>query len=310
MSEGGDEGKLPDPDRREEDDDDDDDERSDAESRKSRSKKKRRKRRHRSRSDSRSSSRGADFKRVLEEALGPITKKLAELSKENGAEASSSDLQEIRERQQLLDIETKAATMKTAGAQSQFRVLAGIKRRVTNSITALDDFMLSLDSPDDPAYAQIAGIKAELGKAEEEASERISLLFKADEDPKVGWSALTMLDKKRNMEKTNPETDKLFASCVRQVQESNKKPKTSDYGSGKRPFRPGPGWSPGNSYSGCLSARGRERERERERERKKERKKERKREKEIHRQRYRQTVILISGQHRQTDKPSLFFFVR
>ena len=197
MTDDDDKGGRPDPDNREEDDVNDDDDHSEADSRKSRSKKKKRKRHHRSRSESRSSSRGADFKRVLAEALGPITKKLAELSRENSSEASTSgDLQEIRERQQLLDIETKAATMKTAGAQSQFRCMAGIKRRITNSITALDEFMLSLESPDDPAYMQISGIKEELAKAEEEAAERISLIFKADEDPKVGWSAISMMDKK------------------------------------------------------------------------------------------------------------------
>ena len=236
---------------------------SDEESRKSRSgkkKSKKRKRRSRSRSHSphrsrsRSSSKGLDFQqlvaRSIASALDPITKKLDKLTKESAPEPASVDLTEIREKQQILDIETRAASMKTAGAQSQYRCLAGIKRRISNSLLHLDELMLSLDSPEDPIYAQLSGIKSELSKAEDDASDRISLLFKADEDPKVGWPALTILDKKRAMEKSDPETDRLFASCVKQVQDSNKKMRPNEYQSAKRPFRPRPGWNPGSGFNG------------------------------------------------------------
>ena len=254
--------------------DDNDSKRSRSGSRKKSKKKRRRSRSHsrsRSRSRSRGSTRAVDIQRVVAlsvaSALDPITKRLDQLTKESPPEPTSIDIQAIREKQQLLDIENKAATMKTAGAQSQYRCLAGIKRRISNSLVQIDELMLSLDTPEDPMYQQLSGIKEEMAKAEEDASDRISLLFKADEDPKVGWPALTILDKKRSMEKSNPETDKLFASCVKQVQEA-KKPRLNEYQAGKRPFRPRPGWNPGASYNGW---KGKEREREREREREKER---------------------------------------
>ena len=240
--------------------DDNDSKRSRSGSRKKHKHKKRKHRsrspsqsRSRSRSRSRGSTRDIDIQKVVAmsvaSALDPITKKLDKLTKDSQPEPSSVDLQAIREKQQIIDIETKAATMKTAGGQSQYRCLAGIKRHVSNSLEQLDDVMLSLDSPEDPMYQALNGIKQEMAKAEEGASDRISLLFKADEDPKVGWPALTILDKKRSMEKSNPETDKLFAACVKQVQDA-KKPRPNEYQASKRPFRPRPGWSPGTTFNG------------------------------------------------------------
>ena len=236
----------------------------DNEKHRSRSRSKRRKkhkRRHHS-SSSRSSSRNLDIRRAVEESLqrslsqvlDPIQRQIAEISKGN-SEASGSndvnvDIQDLREKQQILDIKTKAATMKTACAQAQYRIMASVKRRITNSIAQLEEIRLTCEF-EDPTYKAIKEVTEELTKAETEAADRISLLFKADEDPKVGWRALTIFDeKKKREEKADPETDKLFATCVKQVQDTSKKFKGDGYSVGKRPFRPRPGWNSGSSYSG------------------------------------------------------------
>ena len=132
--------------------------------------------------------------------------------------------------------------------------MATMKLRITNACAQLDDIMLTLDSPDEPLYKAMQSVKDELGKAETDAVDRIALLIKADEDPKYGWRALTLLEEKKKHGSADPETDKLFASCVKQVQESTKKPKSESAGV-KRPFSQGPGWYPGGSNSGCLNER-------------------------------------------------------
>ena len=88
----------------------------------------------------------------LSHVLDPIQRQIAEISKGN-SEASSSndvnvDIQDLREKQQILDIETKAATMKTAGAQSQYRIMASVKKRITNSIAQLEEIRLTCEFED------------------------------------------------------------------------------------------------------------------------------------------------------------------
>ena len=187
----------------------------------------------------------------LSSVMEPIQRQIESLARPAQEQNSDlgGDIQALREKQQLLDIESRAASMKTAGAQSQYRVMAGIKRHISNASLLLDNLMLSLDSLEEPMYGAIQSVKDILGKAESEAGDRIALLFKADEDPKFGWRALSLLEEKKRQGASDPETDKLFASCVKQVQESAKKPKMESP-SAKRPFSQGPGWYPGMSGSG------------------------------------------------------------
>ena len=193
----------------------------------------------------------ASLQSSLSTVMEPLQRQIQSLSRpvqDQGGDYGV-DIRALREKQQLLDIETKAASMKTAGAQSQYCVMAGIKLHVTNASALLDDIMLTLDSPEEPMYRAIETVKEVLGKAEAEAGDRISLLFKADEEPKYGWRALSLMEEKKRQGSTDPETEKLFASCVKQVQESAKKPKL-DASSSKRPFSQGPGWYPGVSATG------------------------------------------------------------
>ena len=171
----------------------------------------------------------------LGSALQPIQMQLNKIGGEP-TEASSSiatELSELKKQQQLLQIETKAATLSSTGAQSQYRAFATIKMKMENAAESLEEFLLTRPSPDDEVYKAISPIRDEIKVAAADAESRIGLIFKADSEPKVGWKAITMFEEKQRQKEKDPEADKVFASCVKQLEDSSKK---SSRSSSTRPF--------------------------------------------------------------------------
>ena len=189
----------------------------------------------------------------LASALKPLESKLQQLSSTDGAKAGSSltsDLQEIRAKQQQILIDTRANTLTSAGAQSQYRSLANIRLKVSNAVEALDDYLLTFSSSEDDAYRAITPIKASLEEALGDADDRIDLIFKADTEPKYGWKAITALEEKKKLSSKDPEKDKAFAACLKKVQDADKKTSKSFSQSQNKSFRNPPGGNPGYSSSG------------------------------------------------------------
>ena len=152
----------------------------------------------------------------------------------------------MKAKQDELDIQTKAASLKSSGGQSQYRSVAKLKLHMKNAISRLEDALILFDSPDDPIYSALTPVREEIGKAIAEADDRLDLITRADADPKLGWRALSIYENKQKTSTLDPEKEKIFSSCLKEVQEESKKKATS---SGyKKPFRPGPGQYPGAGY--------------------------------------------------------------
>ena len=219
-----------------------------------RHKHKRKSRHHRrSRSSSRSRSRSSSRMRryinqSLSSALQPLQQQIANLSSPSSS-SGSAEFQELRRQQQELAIENKAASLSSAGAKSQYRCLAAINLNLSHAVEAIDDLLISRSSPDDPVYQALSPIRNSVSSSAEKASERIDLIFKADQEPKSGWKALSLYDEKKLQGNSDPEKHKVWASCLKAVQETQKK--SIRPSPQPQPFRQQPGWNPGrSSYSG------------------------------------------------------------
>jgi hypothetical protein len=232
---------------------------------------KHRRRRSPSSSSSRSPGKKSDFestiRRVvdvnLKAALEPLCSQLQRMESSQSQNQTSvqgqdsvstvaQELFEIRSKQKDLSIESKVSSLNTPGAKSQYRCIATIDSKLESVLVKLDELTLSLDSPEDPLYQALSTIREEVQSASDLASDRADSIFRADLDPKNGWVALTLYDEKVKQGKSDPEKDKLFASCLKQVQDDRKKKTfvSSKQASGL-PFRGVPGSQPGfNSYPG------------------------------------------------------------
>ena len=191
----------------------------------------------------------------LQSMLSPIQQQLSKIGAADGGSDVSSEIQILKAKQERLDVETKASALNTSGAQSQYRCIAGLKLNMKDSLLRLEEALLLCESPDDPVYAALAPIRESLNTGISNAEERLGLIVKADADPKSGWLALTMFEGKLNSSKIDPEKEKVFQSCLKEVQEDRrKKEKPSRQSSFRRPFSSGPGQYSGNfsasSYSG------------------------------------------------------------
>jgi hypothetical protein len=199
----------------------------------------------------------------MQSVLAPITNQLLHMNANQDHTQSPEDnslliqeLKEIKEKQKDLSAEQKIASLKTPGAQSQFRCISKMSVKLDSSIVKVDDLMLSQDSPEDPTYKALASIREGLAEAKEIASDRADMILRADVDPKNGWQALTLYEEKKRQGSQDKEKDKIFAECIKQVQENRKKQPSSakttqSYQSvSKWPFRYAPGGKPGyNNYS-------------------------------------------------------------
>lgn len=169
----------------------------------------------------------------------------------------NAEIQNLKAKQETLDIEAKAASLNSNGGQSQYRCIASLKMKMKKASARLEEALLLFDSTEDKAYAAIAPVRDELESAIRDAEERLDLIIKADADPKTGWKALTLYESKQKAGKIDPEKEKVFNSCLREAQEDAKrKAKTTSTFNYKKPFRQGPGAYPGNSsgqgYSGWM----------------------------------------------------------
>ena len=108
----------------------------------------------------------------------------------------------------------------------------------------MDDFLLASSSPEDETYAALSPIKSLLLEAISDADERINLIRKADSDPRYGWKAITAFEEKQKLDTKDPEKEKVFAACLKKVQEAEKKTAKSS-SSASRPFRYAPGGQSG-----------------------------------------------------------------
>ena len=89
-----------------------------------------------------------------------------------------------------------------------------------------------------------------LTEATSDAEERLNLILKADADPRYGWKAITVFEEKQKLDNKDPEKEKVFAACLKKVQENEKK--TKSITSSSRPFRSAPGGQPGYSQQGVI----------------------------------------------------------
>ena len=128
--------------------------------------------------------------------------------------------------------------------------------KLESALEKIDEMQLSLEDPDEPMYLSLSDLRKDLISAQEIGKDRCDLIVRADEDPHNGWRALTRYEKLiENGKSTDPEKEKMFADCLKKVQEDKKK-KTKVTGSqfaqsfSSRPFRGGPGYTPGNSSFG------------------------------------------------------------
>ena len=152
----------------------------------------------------------------------------------------------MKAKQDELDIQTKAASLKSSGGQSQYRSVAKLRLHMKNALSRLDDALILFDSPEDPIYNALTPVRDDIDKAIAEADDRLDLISRADADPKLGWRALSIYENKQKTSRLDPEKEKIFASCLKEVQdESKKKATTSGY---KKTFFPGPGQYPGAGY--------------------------------------------------------------
>ena len=189
----------------------------------------------------------------LNSILSPIKRQLLQVTatqtqRDTGDQASA--LQDMKAKQDQLDIQTKAASLKSSGGQSQYRSVASLQLHMKNALNRLQDVLLLLDSPDDPIFCALAPVQEDISKAISEADDRLDLITRADADPKCGWRALSVYENRQQSSKLDPEKEKIFSSCLKEVQEETKKKAlTFSY---KKPFRSGPGSYPGaaQGYSG------------------------------------------------------------
>ena len=213
----------------------------------------RRDRREKSRSESRERSIDDYVKRSLttqlQSVLDPIKRQLIQVTQSQTQREgvdSSSCIEDLKAKQDALDIQTKAASLKSTGGQSQFRSVATLRLHMKNALTRLDDALLMLDSPEDPLFAALTPVRGDIEKAIAEADDRMDLITRADADPKLGWRALSIYESRQKASKLDPEKEKIFSSCLKEVQEdAKKKASSSGY---KKPFRSGPGNHPGAGY--------------------------------------------------------------
>lgn len=217
-------------------------------------KKSKRHRRSRSKSSSRASSHGSAqiqqyIDNSLSQALQPLHQQLARLSAPTITTGSHAEYQELRKQQQELAIETKASSLTSDGAKSQYRCLASINLNLNQAVEAIDELLLSRPSPEDPIYQALNPIRNQVSAAVDIGSERIDLICKADAEPKIGWKAISLYEEKKRQPSSDPEKNKIWASCLKAVQEQKKTVRPP-----QQPFRPAPGWNPGrSSYAGQKS---------------------------------------------------------
>ena len=153
----------------------------------------------------------------------------------------------------MLQIESKALSLSSGGAQSQYRAFATIGVKLKDAVEAIDEFMLARFSPEEEGFKELNSVKATIQEASDETEERIGLIFKADAVPKLGWKALTIYEEKKRLsgdKENNAEAEKAFAACVKQAQDETKKSKPTASSSSSRPFRARPGSRSGFSNTG------------------------------------------------------------
>ena len=127
-------------------------------------------------------------------ALRPLQEQLARLNLSSAPLLAATEQKEQKQQLQLLQNETKAASLSSTGAQSQYRCLASIHMQLSNA-----EFLLTRPSPDDAIYQSISPIKEPISGAVSTAKERIQLIFQADSDPKVGWKVITLYEEKQHL---------------------------------------------------------------------------------------------------------------
>ena len=187
---------------------------------------------------------------TIGEVLRPIQQQLSKLTGDAPEPPStlSTEMKDLKLEQQKLMIETKAASISSPGGQSQYRSIAALSMKLSNALEDIDDLMLTRPSPDDDVYKSLSQIKEKIIDANSDATQRIDLIFKAESDPKLGWKAVSLYEEKERLGTKDPEKDKAFQSCLKQVQEAHKKA-TSHRSTSYRPFRSAPGGHPGSSAS-------------------------------------------------------------
>ena len=164
----------------------------------------------------------------------------------------SHAIQKLQRGHEELSVEKRVSSLKTEGAQSQYRTIARMGLKLQAAAEKLDELSLSLEDTDDPLYRALSEIREDVSGAQEIGQERLDLIVRADSEPEFGWKAITKFEQAiQNGKSSNPEREKLFSECVRKVKEEKKKKPSkvtaSQFGASliQRPFHGGPGVTPG-----------------------------------------------------------------
>ena len=68
----------------------------------------------------------------------------------------------------MLQIESKALSLSSGGAQSQYRAFATIGVKLKDAVEAIDEFMLARFSPEEEAFQELNTANASIQEASDE----------------------------------------------------------------------------------------------------------------------------------------------
>ena len=167
--------------------------------------------RDRSRSKSKTRERSIDeiVKNSLSNHLSSFKRQLLQATQSQPKDSADYlvEIQGMKVKQQQQDIATKAASLNSVGGQSQYRSVASLQLHMKNALARLEEVLLLLDSTD-PIGAALSPARDDIVKAIAEADERLSLITRADADPKLGWRALSMYESKQKASKLDSEKER------------------------------------------------------------------------------------------------------
>ena len=105
------------------------------------------------------------IKESIAEAFPNSVTQANEISQGENSASISKDIKELKKGQKELEVEKRISSLKTEGAQSQYRTIALMGLKLDSACEKIDELSLSLDDTDDPMYLALSSIKEDLSAA-------------------------------------------------------------------------------------------------------------------------------------------------
>ena len=142
---------------------------------------------------------------------------------ENGIRGQTSseveaEILALKKANKELSLEGEVSKLKTPEAQSQYRVIGKMTRKIESALEKLDTISSSRGDSFHPLLSEII---ADLASAHKLGSERCDLISMADENPLHGWSAMIEFERMHEVD-SDPERTRLFAACIEKVENRDK----------------------------------------------------------------------------------------